>query len=88
MATSARRKSVVKTPVQAAKAAVRLARGDETGGARPVQDQHIMLEAAFSAPVERPYPPAVKAALFLGAPTALWAAIIYAGVQIIRIASK
>ncbi len=88
MATSARRKSVAKNPVQAAKAAVRLARGDETAGARPVQDQHLMLEAAFSAPVDRPYPPAVKAALFIGAPTALWAGIIFAGVQIMRIVAK
>jgi len=88
MAASARRKGAIKTPVKLAPAAVRLARGDELVGATPVRDQHLMLEAAFSAPVDRPYPPMVKAALFIGAPTALWAAIFYAGAQILRLAAR
>ena len=92
MSASARRKGAIKTPGKtpgkAASAAVRLARGDELAGVMPVRDQHLMIEAAFSAPVDRPYPPMVKAALFIGAPTVLWAAIIYAGAQILRLAAR
>jgi hypothetical protein len=88
MTASARRNGVAKTPPKAARPAVRLAQGDEQAGARPVRDQHLMLEAAFSAPVERPYPVAVKAAIFIGAPTALWAAIIFAGAQILKAAGS
>ena len=88
MTASARRKSVVKSQPAKARPAVRLAHGDEASGATPVRDQHLMLEAAFSAPSERPYPIAVKAALFIGAPTALWAGIIFVGSQILRMSGS
>lgn len=68
----------------AAASRIRLARGDETSGATPVRDQHLKLEAAFTDAPERPYPMAVKAAIFIGVPTALWAAIIFAGAQILK----
>jgi hypothetical protein len=87
MTASARRKSAAKTSVSKAHPAVRLAQGDETAGLTPVRDQHLMLEAAFSDPVERPYPIAVKAALFIGAPTVLWAGIIFVGAQILRMSA-
>ncbi len=88
MAASARRKNSKIAPVSARTAPVRLANGDDATGATPVQDQHLMLEAVFSAPQEQPYPIAVKAALFIGVPTALWAVIILGGAQLLRLASS
>lgn len=87
MTASARRNSVARASPVKRPPAVRLAQGDEAGGSTPVRDQHLMLEAAFSAPEERPYPIAVKAAIFVGAPTALWAGIIFIGSQILRMSA-
>jgi hypothetical protein len=88
MTASARRKSAAKIQPAKARPAVRLAHGGEAAGATPVRDQHLMLEAAFSSPAERPYPVAVKAAIFVGAPTALWAGIIFVGSQILRMSGS
>lgn len=88
MAASARRKNSQAIAVPAKPSKVRLAHGGDTASATPVQDQHLMLEAAFSTPHEQPYPIAVKAALFIGVPTALWAGIIFAGAQLLRLTSS
>ena len=84
MAASARQKRFTKTLSKTQRAPVRLADGQEDGGLSPVHDQHLMLQAAFTAPEAKPYPVAVKAAIFLGAPTILWAAIFVIGAQVMR----
>ena len=88
MAASARRKSSKAAAHTAKPAPVRLAHGGDTAGATPVRDQHLMLEAAFSEPHEQPYPILVRAALFIGVPTALWAGIILAGAQLLRMTAS
>lgn len=84
MAASARHKRLTKTLPQTQRASVRLAHGQDEAAVSPVHDQHLMLQAAFTAPEAKPYPPAVKAAIFLGAPTVLWAAIFMIGAQVLR----
>ena len=84
MAASARHKRFTKTLPQKQRGLVRLANGLDDSGLSPVHDQHLMLEAAFTAPEAKPYPAAVKAAIFLGAPTLLWAAIFMIGAQVVR----
>ncbi len=84
MAASARRKRFTKALPQTPRASVRLANSQDDGGLSPVHDQHLMLQAAYAAPESKPYPAAVKAAILLGAPTALWAAIFMIGAQVMR----
>jgi len=85
MAASARRKSFSKTPAQAQRAKVRLANGQDSGGLTAVHEQHLRLEAAFAGAETQSYPPAVKLAIFVGAPTALWAGLFYLGAQLLRL---
>lgn len=84
MTASARRKNAMTSAPAAKKARVRLAGDQDAAKGSPVHDQHVMLQAAFAGRQDQPYPVAVKAAIFIGAPTLMWAGIIYAGAQALR----
>ncbi|MDR3506534.1 MAG: hypothetical protein P4L64_01425 [Caulobacteraceae bacterium] len=84
MTARARRKTSDLVPAKASKAAPRLAGHADSAAAAPVHHQHLRLQAAFSAPTQHPYPPAVKLAIFVGAPIALWAGVILGGAQLLK----
>ncbi len=77
MAALAKKKSVAE-PAAAWRGAgaVRVAQAGDQAQTSAVHQQHALLEAAFGEPEIKPYPGVVKAAILIGAPALMWAALV------------